>query len=208
MVLPAALAAAKEAGDHVWAERPDMTDVVADDLVMAPLLDRFFHAERKSEVHRSREELLRPVEAMDSQELLRPQDAERLKELRANLVLAAVAAGRRDEHRPHPLAVPQHRKKPVVLVVRVRIGLHERPDRGELPEHQLQRNLARQLSNGLRAELSRNRDGEERDKDETKEGDSQASGVRVNGSGVLRFYRFKVTGSRFKVQARPQGPQL
>ncbi len=168
MVLPPALTAAKEAGDHVRAERPDVTDVVADDLVMAPLLDRFLHAERKSEVHRSREELLRPVEAMDSQELLRPQDAERLKELRADLVLAAVAAGRRDEHRPHPLAVPQHRKKPVVLVVRVRIGLHERPDRGELPQHQLQRNLAWQLAHRLRTKLSGNRDDKKRDQDERK----------------------------------------
>jgi hypothetical protein len=70
MVLPPALTAAEEAGDHIWAERPDMTDVVADNLVMAPLLDRFLHAEPKSEVHRPREELLRPVEAMDSRELL------------------------------------------------------------------------------------------------------------------------------------------
>ena len=110
-MLAAAVAAAEEPGDDVGPQRPDVADVVADDLVVPPLLDRFLDAEREAEVDRAREELLRAVEAMHGQQLLGAEDAERLEQLRPDLVLPAVAAGRRHEHGSHALSLPEHRQQ-------------------------------------------------------------------------------------------------
>ena len=118
MMLAAAVAAAEEAGDDVGADGADVADVVADDLVVPPLLDRFLDAEREAEVDRAGEVLLGAVEAVHREQLLGAQHAERLEQLGTDLVLPAVAARRGDEHGPHPLAVPEHRQQPVVLVVR------------------------------------------------------------------------------------------
>ena len=65
----------------------------------APLLERLVDAERVAEIDGAREVLLRAVEAMQRRELLRPQHAERLENLGADLVLPAVAARRRRERR-------------------------------------------------------------------------------------------------------------
>ena len=154
MVLTAALAAAKKSGDDVRSNGADVPDEIPNDLVMPPLLDRFVDAEGESEIDRAREVLLGAIEAMDRQQLFRPQHAERLKQLGADLVLAAVAAGRGDEHRAHPLPVLQLRQQRVVLVVGVRVGLHERAGRGEPAEHQLQRFGIGPLGNGRDAKLS------------------------------------------------------
>ena len=63
-------AAAEKADDHVGPDGADVAHVVADDFVVAPLLDRLLDAERVAEVHRAREELLRAVEAVDGEQLL------------------------------------------------------------------------------------------------------------------------------------------
>ena len=49
-MLPAAFAAAEEARDDVGPDRADVPDEVADDLVVAPLLDRLLDAERVAEI--------------------------------------------------------------------------------------------------------------------------------------------------------------
>ena len=165
-MLPATFAAAEKPGDHVGPEAPDMADVVADDLVVPPFLDRFFDAEREPEVDRPREELLRAVEAVHGEELLGPQDAERLKQLGADLVLAAVAARRGHEHRAHTLAEAQHRQQRVVLIVGMRGRLHERADRGQLPQHQLQAHVIGMLAHWLGTKLTADRCGERQNDNE------------------------------------------
>ena len=124
-MLPAALAAAQKAGDDVGPDGADVADEVADDLVVPPFLDRLFDAEREAEVDRAGEVLLGAVEPVDGQQLLGAQHAERLEDLRADLVLPAVAARRGHERGPHAAAVAHHRQQRVVLVVGMRGRLHE-----------------------------------------------------------------------------------
>ena len=87
---------------------------------MAPLLDRLLRAEREAEIDGAREVLLGAVPAMRRQQLLGPQDADRVEQLRADLVLPAVAARRGDERDAHPEPARVQRQHGVVLVVGVR----------------------------------------------------------------------------------------
>src|SRR4029079_729176 len=128
VMLAPTVTAAEEPRDDVGPQRPDMADIVADDLVTPPLLDRFLDAEREAEVDRPREELLCAVEAMHGQQLLGAEDAERLEQLRPDLVLPAVAAGRRHEYGSHALSLTEHRQQAVVLVVRVSTRPHAHAD--------------------------------------------------------------------------------
>src|SRR3954462_13627880 len=160
--------AAKKSDDDIGTNRANVADEVADDLVMTPLLARLFDAERESEVHRPREVLLRAVEPMNRQQLFGPQHPERLKDLRADLILSAVTASRRYQRRAHPAAVAHDREQRVVLVIRVRIRLHERSGRGEFPEEQSERDVARQFSDWLDAELGWEGNGQEQ-KEESRE---------------------------------------
>ena len=121
----------------------------------APLLDRFLHAERKAEVDRAREVLLGAVEAVDGEQLLGPQHAERRSELGTDLVLAAVAARQRHQRGAHPLAEAEHRQQPVVLVVRMRVGLHEGAGARQLAQRELERDGVGALAGGRDAELRR-----------------------------------------------------
>ena len=63
------------------------------------------------------------------EELLGPEHAQRVEELRADLVLSAVAARGRDERHPRPDVPRVERQRGVVLVVWVRGHVHDRPDR-------------------------------------------------------------------------------
>ena len=155
MVLPAAGAVGAHRDDHVGPRHANQPDVVAEDLVVAPLLERLLDAEREAEVHGAREELLGAVEAVRGQQLLGAQHAERLEQLRADLVLAAVAARRRREHDAQPLPVALHRQQRVVLVVGMRGRVHDRADGGELPEHQREPRLAPRISGALGADTER-----------------------------------------------------
>ena len=127
MMLPAAGAVGPQAEDHVGTNHPNQPDEVADDLVAAPLLERLFDAEREAEVDGAGEVLLRAVEAVERGELLGPQHAERLEDLRADLVLAAVAAGRRRQRGAIALPAVQHHQQAVVLVVGMGGGLMKMP---------------------------------------------------------------------------------
>jgi len=92
MMLSAAGAIGAHRDHHVGPREADQPHVVADDLVLAPLLERLVDAERVAEVHCAREELLGAVDAVRSQQLLGAQHAERLENLGADLILSAVAA--------------------------------------------------------------------------------------------------------------------
>ena len=63
-----------------------------------------------------------PSKRWSAAQLLGPEDAERLEDLRADFVLSAVAARGRRERRPVTLAPVQHHEQRVVLVVGMRRG--------------------------------------------------------------------------------------
>ena len=142
VMLAAAVAVEHEADDHVGTNRADHAHVVAEDLVVAPLLERLFDAEREAEIDRAREELLGAVEAMRREQFLGAQHRERHEQLGANLVLPAFAVRRRDERRAIALAVREVRQHRVVLVVRMRRRHHEVADGVELAQRELERRLA------------------------------------------------------------------
>ncbi len=160
----------------------DVPDEIADDLVAPPLLDRLLEAERVAEVDRAREVLLRAVEPVNGEQLLGAQHAERLEDLRPDLVLAAVAARRGHEHRPHALAVAHHREKRVVLVVGMRGRFHERPDRAQLAQHEAERGFGRKLADRLHPQLRRQRTVQT----EQEEKDMQRCG-RIGRTGLRRL---------------------
>ena len=76
---------------HVGSRHADQPHVVAEDLVLAPLLERLVDAERVAEVDGAAEHLLGAVEAVRGAQLLAAQHAKRLEQLGADLVLPAVA---------------------------------------------------------------------------------------------------------------------
>ena len=132
----------RQTGHHVGANRANQPDVVAEDLVAAPLLERLLDAEREAEVDRAREVLLGAVEAVQRRQFLGAQHAERLEDLRADFVLAAVAARRRRERRAVALAAIQHHQQPVVLVVGMRGRHHEDAGVAEVSQRQAERDVS------------------------------------------------------------------
>ncbi len=167
-MLAAAIAIEDEPDDDVGTDRADHANEVAEDFLMAPLLQRLFDAERVAEVHRAREVLLGAVVAMRGQQLLGSQHGQCLEELRTDFVLSTFTARRRHERRAKPLAVPVVRQHRVVLIVGVRRRHHQRPDGVELAKGQLERRLAAHRGDGLQLMLrwvgsdgEKNEDGEE-----------------------------------------------
>src|SRR5215468_8186873 len=102
-MLPAVVAGRAHAKDDVGPDCANHPHIVCGDLVAAPLLEGLIDAEREAEVDRPRKVLFRTIEAVQRQELFRPQHTERLENLRSDLVLSAVAPRRRDERRPESL---------------------------------------------------------------------------------------------------------
>ena len=148
MVLAAPLPAADESSDDVRADRTDVPHEVAQDLVVPPLVEALLQAEGEPEVDGAREILLGPIEPVDGHELFGAEHAERLEDLGADFVLAAIPAGRRHEGRAHPAAVAHHREQRVVLVVGMRGGLHEGPHRLELAQRESEGGVAGELPDG------------------------------------------------------------
>ena len=136
MVQAAASAGRVHRQNHVGTSRPDEAHVVADNLVPAPLLQRFFDAERIAEVDRAGEVLLGRIEAVHRLELFGSQHGECIVDLGADFILAAVAPSRRRENRAGTPPSIQVDVKRVVLVIRVRGRLHEYGGRVELAQHQ------------------------------------------------------------------------
>src|SRR3954462_601832 len=189
MMLSAAPAAAQEPDYDIGPNGADVPHVIADDFVVAPLVDRLFNAEREPEINRAREILLRPIEPMDRQQFFGPQDTKCLKELRPNFVLSTIAARRRDQRRPHPPPVAHHREERIVFIVWMRRGLHERPGRGELSKLQPQRDIVGQLSYRPYSELRRNRCRNE------KKGDrGEKNAKRAHNGIVVRIERSQEKG--------------
>ena len=142
MVLAAPSAVGAHREHHVRPRRANQADVIAKDLVLAPLLERLVDAERQAEVHGAREELLGAVAPMRSQQLFRTQHAERFEDLGTDFVLPAVATRCRGEDYSQPLPAALHRHQAVRLVVRVRGDVHDGADRRQLTQHQRERHFA------------------------------------------------------------------
>ena len=157
-MLAAAGSAGRQRDDHVGPDHPDQPHVVGDDLVLPPLLERLFDAEREAEVDGSREVLLGAVEAVERVELLRPQHAERLEQLGSDFILPAVAARRRRQRGAISLTAIQQHQQRVVLVVGMRGRVQEdagvrqmtkREAERDVPTHFVERHDAKLcVSNG------------------------------------------------------------
>ena len=102
VVAVSALARRGEArDDHVGAEAAYDPDHVGEHFVVAPDAEGLFGRLGEAEVNGAREELLRAVDATRGQKLLRAHESEQLALLRAEKVLAAVAARERKIGRAH-----------------------------------------------------------------------------------------------------------
>ena len=145
-MLASARAVDAERDDDVGPQGPDVPDEVAENLGPAPLLERFLRTERVAEVHRTGEVLLGAVVLVRRQQLFGAEDAERIEQLRADLVLPAVTARRRHQRHAHAQAPGVPRQHRVVLVVRMRRGLHQRADGVELAQRHGQAGRARQVA--------------------------------------------------------------
>ena len=90
---------------------------------------------------------------MQCRELLRPQDAERLENLRTDLVLPAVAPGGRGQRGAETLAPIEHHQQPIVLIVGMRGRFHHDAGVGEMPQRQPERDVPLQFVNGRHPHL-------------------------------------------------------
>ncbi len=149
MVLSPASAVRTHRDDDVGSEHPDVADEISEDLLLTPLLERLLLAERVAEVDRSREVLLRAVETVGGQQFLGAEHTQRIEELGTNLVLTAVAAGRRDERHACADVARIERQRRIVFVVRVRGHVDDRTDRRQLPQRQRQGRRAGQVGERL-----------------------------------------------------------
>ena len=152
-MLAAALAVEDEADDHVGTDRADHPHVVAEDLLLAPLLERLFDAERVAEVDRAREVLLGAVErcAPSSSSVRSTASASNSSGPISFCPPSPRVAVTSDVRKPLPCAVVrQHR---VVLVVGMRRRHHQVADGVELAQHQLERRLAAQGGDRLQPVL-------------------------------------------------------
>ncbi len=98
-------------------EHSDVTDHVGEHVLLAPLLIRFGHRLREAEVVGSREQLAGAVERAGLQQFLRTDDAERVEQIRADDVLAALAARQRQISDPRVIVTRQRRDERRILVV-------------------------------------------------------------------------------------------
>ncbi len=146
VVMQAAVVADRgHAEDHVRPDRANQAHVVCRDLVAPPLLERLFETERVAEIDGAGEVLLGAVEAVQRGQLFRPQHAEALEDLRADLVLSAVASRRGHERRAESLPAIQHHQQAIVLIVWMRGGFHHDADVGEVTQRQAERDMPLQL---------------------------------------------------------------
>ncbi len=84
---------------------------------------------------------------MDGHELRGADHGQVLEQLRADFVLAAVAARQREQHGPHSLPSAERREQPAVLIVGVGGHLEERGGGPELPQRQAERGVPGVLRN-------------------------------------------------------------
>src|SRR5690606_14295491 len=130
-----------------------------------PLLERLLDAEGVAEIDRPREALFRAVVAMRGQQLLGPQHAERVEQLRPDLVLPAGSARRRCQHDPQAVSVTLLRQQRVVLIVRMGGDVHHGAGDRELAEQELETDESR-IRDAVESGRSGDEEREQRDERE------------------------------------------
>ena len=124
----------RQGGDDVGADGADHSDEVAEYLLSSPPLEGLLDAEGVAEVDGAREVLLGAVQPVRGVQLLGPQHRQGVEQLGADLVLPAVAAGRRQQHGAVALPPGQPRQQRVVLVVGMGHDRQERAGAVELAQ--------------------------------------------------------------------------
>ena len=127
--------------DDVRAERAPQPDIVADNLLTAPLPDDFLRVERVAVIDGARKVLLGSIDAVRREQLGRAQDRDIAEQLWADFVLAAIAAVVLHVDHAQPHAVSEEREERVGFVVRVRGRLQEGGRNAQLAQGQAERNV-------------------------------------------------------------------
>src|SRR5690349_24497147 len=107
--------------DHERAFGANDTNDVAEDVLAAPLHQRFLEALGKAVIDRGGEVLrVDPVILVGAAELLGANEAERVEQLGADRVVARLAASQREQRDARAVAATQLRQHTAVLVVGMR----------------------------------------------------------------------------------------
>jgi hypothetical protein len=109
----------------------------------SPFLESLFGSLGETEIGDAGEVLLGAVVAVGLEQLERAQDAELVGEMRAGLVLSAIAAREREELDGDSVAARFEREQAAVFVVGVRVNVHETRGGAQLGEHLLDAGAAR-----------------------------------------------------------------
>ncbi len=144
-----ALVALKPRDDDERTIHPDDPHDVAQDILAAPLHERFLEPLREAVIDGGGEVL--PIEAIVAaghQELLGPDQSDRVEELRPNSVVARLAARQRQQRDARASPPAQLRQHAAVLVVGVRGRVHRA--RGRLQFQELLPGAGRALVGGQR----------------------------------------------------------
>ena len=107
----------------------DRPDHIAENFFLAPNACGFGSLFRESVLHKSREELLSAVETASLQQFLGTDDAQRFEQLRADDVLAALAASQRKVRNTGVVTAGEAGEQTGILVVRMRRRVHCTRDR-------------------------------------------------------------------------------
>ena len=151
VMLAAAAPLRRQGGDDVRADGADHPDEVAEDFLPSPALEGLLDAEGVPEVDGAAEVLLCPVQTMRRVQLLGTQNREGVEQLRSDLVLAAVAARRRQQYGAVTLTPGEPREERIVLVVGMGRDHHEDAGAVELAQGKPEGHASVSGREGLRA---------------------------------------------------------
>ena len=141
LMMPMAIAirARKPRHQHVRTKGSNHPHHVAErDIVPLPLLKCFFGSLRISKIRHARESLLNAVISVGSQQLQRPQHAQRVEQIAAQLVLSPFPARQRHQQCRDAFPARFERQHAAVFVIGMRRDLHQTGRRLQASQHQLQ----------------------------------------------------------------------
>src|SRR5215469_2252527 len=167
--------------DDVGPERPDEADIVADDVLAAPLGDDFFGIKGVAVVDGAREVLLGTIDAVGREQFGSAEHGDIAEQLGADFVLAAVAAVVLDIDHSQSHAVAEQSEQGVGFVVGVRGRLHEGAGDAQLAQRETERDVTALLGDdGVAHAVLRLEAGCSGDAGDRGEGDESCYG-RYNG---------------------------
>ncbi len=146
LAVPIALGARETQNDHVRTESADHPHHVAQDLLVSPFLEGFLGGLGEAEVDGAREKLLRAIDSAGCQQLLRSDHAQRIALFRADQILAALAARKREISGPDLPAAGEVGQQRGVFVVGVRGDHQGTADYIQLVQGELRLGRSRELT--------------------------------------------------------------